>query len=139
MNTGIEWQVSNLEWSKRLKELGVKQESYFYWVFIEILDRVFDTGEVIGKHIEWILQEGYGKGIEISNGISAFTVAELFDSVIKDSNIEWKIFHSKNGCMIYPAGTPGYTMELPTFTSLKLADMLAELKVYLIEKGIVKP
>ena len=29
---GIEWQVSNLELSKKLKELGVKQESLFYWV-----------------------------------------------------------------------------------------------------------
>lgn len=56
----IEKQVCSLELAKRLKELGVKQGSYFYWN---------------AQHI-WVAA---GKDIEYDkdNAISAFTAAEL--------------------------------------------------------------
>ena len=58
-------QVSNLEYSQRLKELGVKQESLFYWSFIQD-----------GR---WILEKGKGWG----DTYSAFTVAELGEGLRK--------------------------------------------------------
>jgi hypothetical protein len=60
----LEDQVCSLELAKKLKELGVKQESYFYW--------------------EWFSQNGKaclisqdGWKINKMNTSSAFTVAEL--------------------------------------------------------------
>lgn len=69
----LENQVSNLELSKRLKELGVKQESLFYWYRMSRgmfalgdASDVMNNGEQINKTTapQW---EEY----------SAFTVAEL--------------------------------------------------------------
>ena len=56
----LEKQVCSLELSKRLKELGVKQESYFYWCDAGIGYRVVTDRYRIDE-----------------NEYSAFTVAEL--------------------------------------------------------------
>ena len=65
----LEQQVTSLELSKRLKELGVKQESYFSWVLIET--KAYDN---VGVHsTEWIKEKELEKYITAS----AFTVAEL--------------------------------------------------------------
>src|ERR1051325_10817319 len=56
----LEQQVCSLELAKRLRELGVKQESYFYWFFEEY------NHEPVG----WRIQTEEGD-------YSAFTVAEL--------------------------------------------------------------
>ncbi|MEK6880067.1 MAG: hypothetical protein AABY22_10685 [Nanoarchaeota archaeon] len=58
----IENQVSSLQPSKRLKELGVKQDSLFYWHNIDTYPSI-----MYGDSTEWA-------GDEL---ISAFTVAEL--------------------------------------------------------------
>ena len=64
----LENQVVNLELSKKLKELGVKQESLFYWCERTV------TGSKTYK--EFFLQEKIY--VEpYPNIISAFTVAEL--------------------------------------------------------------
>lgn len=68
----LEDQVTSLELSKKLKELGVKQESMFSWV----LDRhdgetyVVDFNDACG-----LCSRSYNGSRE--NAISAFTVAEL--------------------------------------------------------------
>lgn len=63
-----EWQLSNLKLSKKLKELGVKQESYFWWF----------------KKAQWnvfIIKDFYEmESIPVNASVesySAFTVAEL--------------------------------------------------------------
>lgn len=63
----LEQQVTSLEISKRLKELGVKQESLFYWLnpFKQQDWQLVQTGE-------WSLNGHH-------NFCSAFTVAELGD------------------------------------------------------------
>jgi len=69
----IEKQVTNLEISKRLKELGVKQDSIWYWFSYEV-----------GEHklkIYWdedLLNPIY------DDKYSAFTVAELGEIISKD-------------------------------------------------------
>lgn len=59
MNQGLEWQVSNLELAKKLKELGCKQESLYYW-------------HTIGGYVEVVRAEIVSQRVA-----SAFTVAEL--------------------------------------------------------------
>jgi hypothetical protein len=59
----IEWQVTSLEISKQLKNLGIKQESYFYWCD-GILPQVYPN-------------LNFCKPIDTEILISAYTVAEL--------------------------------------------------------------
>jgi hypothetical protein len=63
----LEQQCVNLELAKRLKELGVKQKSYFYW-----------TKRTTDKRV-WSKEYGVYQGRNPNNPdeISAFTVAEL--------------------------------------------------------------
>lgn len=65
MKEGIEWQVSNLELSKKLKKLGVKQESIHWWV-------KRSDGFWALSHDVWEKTP-----VGMLDPISAFTVAEL--------------------------------------------------------------
>lgn len=67
----LEDQVCSLELAKRLKELGVKQESYFFWHYSVYTEDDF----------KWKLMHHHHLDIKSKNGdsdiISAYTVAEL--------------------------------------------------------------
>jgi len=73
----LENQVCSLEPSKRLRELGVPQESLFYWGNYGNQTVIFskaEWGEYIGK---WE-KSSISNAKEIASGlVSAFTVAEL--------------------------------------------------------------
>lgn len=82
----LEAQVCSFEHATKLKELGVKQESYFYW-----RDDVDNEGVIIKKkilHIEdyW----PYRNPVTVYDYYSAFTVAEL------GGLIPWEIELYKN-------------------------------------------
>ncbi len=66
-NMTLEQQVTSLELSKKLKELGVKQESLFYW---------YDNKQVGGTEQTLVY---FGDKGPLHSGLyySAFTVAEL--------------------------------------------------------------
>ena len=66
----LEKQVTSLEPSKRLKELGVKQDSLWHWN-IYITSKPYLSG---GKQFE---DELATDGTYIQYSVSAFTVAEL--------------------------------------------------------------
>lgn len=67
----LEQQVTSLELSKRLKELGVKQESLFYWT--QWIDKVVDVRSL--EELSLIeTHKGHRDTIKVA---SAFTVAEL--------------------------------------------------------------
>lgn len=69
----LEDQVCSLELAKKLKELGVKQESYFYWS----CDHINTTQHGLSRY-------NLHDGIESnSENWSAFTVAELGE-ILKD-------------------------------------------------------
>jgi hypothetical protein len=90
----LEQQVPNLELCKRLKELGVKQESLFYWV---------KNSEEYGFQLEYkpdYVHKDLGR-------YSAFTVAELGEvlpyeisgrllKIAKGSIKDWHVFYEDN-------------------------------------------
>ncbi len=109
-------QVTSLEISKRLKELGVKQKSLFIWV---------DEG--FGK-MPFVSDRHHGYG----GGLSAFTVAELGEmlplgySSWQDEKDFW-----------YCCNTIDWSKEdVSIKTAETEANARGEMIIYLIENGI---
>lgn len=89
----LEDQVCSLELSKRLKELGVKQESLWYWCPKHTVNAVLNKGECHLITVETVKRlekyEAYKYDF-----ISAFTVAELGEMLpktIKDPQANWNL------------------------------------------------
>lgn len=61
----LEKQVVSLDLAKRLKELGVKQESVWYWVYFDGMSK-------------WIVEPDLFYGDKKVERYSAFTVVELY-------------------------------------------------------------
>lgn len=95
----IESQVVSLELAKKLKELGVKQESLFAWH--QALSSNIDTGEVIESD-EWgvCLNPESGRTRDDKYGrkrwpaFSAFTVAELGEMLPAETG--WSVWKNPN-------------------------------------------
>lgn len=86
----LENQVTNKEISKRLKELGVKQESYFSW---------HTGGKLSGPKFEsQILPSkrpaSFGSSDSAWEDFSAFTVAELGEIIQKNQTTKQLQFHA---------------------------------------------
>jgi hypothetical protein len=73
-------QVCSLESAKKLKELGVKQESLFYWQ--HLTDFSISKGMDFKPELNY-KKQGYA-GASIWEETSAFTVAELGEMLPKD-------------------------------------------------------
>jgi len=144
MKQGIEWQVCNLELSKRLCELGVKQESMFWWCEFtkknetNYTDRVITNKEY--QHRIDGLQRGDGVEFHKHQGVkyySAFTVAEL-GAMLPEGYGSIKTLHRTYRCG---------TMVGEKFREAPLqkqypeadteADCRAEMLIYLIENKLV--
>jgi len=106
----LEKQVVSLELAKKLKELGVKQESLFYWV-----------GDHSNPDTPWTIEnwritdkDNRLKNWQSDTPISAFTVAELFEDLGKENiNVYY------NGGKVNIAGIDG------SYSEDTLADALA--------------
>jgi hypothetical protein len=114
----LEQQVCSLELSKKLKELGVKQESLFYY-------------RILAEH-----EDGYrivfGEPVVCAEEwkYSAFTVAELGD-MLKGSDL--------------PYFNYGTGWQLPIFSNKSIyhrpkteADARAKMLVYLLENNLIQ-
>lgn len=125
----LQKQVTNLEISKRLKELGVKQESLFV--------RTLDTGQVTG-HPSDFLKDG-----DKWNWVSAFTVAELGEMLMKIKFAEFSTYPTKdNQIRVYPGTVLRMFGELKDYdgeTADTEADARGKILVYLIENKFIKP
>lgn len=119
----LENQVVSLELSKRLKELGVKQESLWYWGVHEVL------GKSIGLNMNW------GDYHATTNAVitySAFTVAELGE-ILPD------------GVYLFQKEYGGKSFFIREFDGKGVwggdteANARAKILIHLIEKGIVTP
>ena len=118
MILSLEKQVCSLELSKRLKELGVAQESAFYWYC--------PSGDMtrISLERERKINFTYPEGV-----ISAFTVAEL--GIILGRYVNSVSWHSHGWREWIDIGKETYHKTE--------ADARASRLIYLVENGIVKP
>ena len=145
-------QVVSLDLAKRLKELGVKQESMFVHVELKHLIKTnFDgEGRFIGQEvIETRLETGFAANCyyplnDFVAKWSAFTVAELGEmlpSFYKKEKIIWKLRLDKSmktgGYIIeyYESKRNGETIK---FYDDNEANARAKMLIYLIENGLME-
>lgn len=137
-------QVTSLELSKKLKELGVKQESYFVWFKPDHTgDKKWQVGLFDGTyfHGENEKETGhYGYTFGLSKELfSAFTVAELGEMLPEE------IYHpKKEDVELYLAISPhlrgtwqiqysGYFVQ----SDQTEADARAKMLIYLLENKLI--
>ncbi len=121
----LEEQVCNLELSKRLKELGVKQESLFWWC---IEPEAF-------KNRDWYI------GDTNDRKFSAFTVAELGDLLPPDTPSDkdacWMQVSEDGGETHWDNVNDGEGVPEPTIIRGGTeADMRAKMLIHLIKSGL---
>jgi hypothetical protein len=121
----LEQQVCSLELAKRLKELGVKQESYFWWISRMKGD---EEESFIMTHTEW---ETYYKGEYGYVCLSAFTVAELGE-ILKElvNEVEYGFCHGITGWHFYKEKEDDHEYADTE------ADARAKCLIYLLENGL---
>ena len=117
----LERQVTSLESSKRLKELGIKQDSLRYWN-IYITSKPYLSG---GKQFE---DELATDGTYIQYSVSAFTVAELGEILPYD------IHSYKSGRVDKWCCCDNHGMLILRKTE---ADARAKMLIYLIENKLM--
>jgi len=127
----LEEQVVSLELAKRLKELGVKQESHFEWEY----------NPEKGREWEHRLLQPHDDRYKFHQHCAAFTVAELGELLPYEPN--HKYFSTNNGtkerwiCWEWVGGYQHHYED--TTGSDTEADARAKMLIHLIENGIVKP
>jgi hypothetical protein len=130
----LEKQVCNLALAKRLKELGVKQESLFYWV-----KEVATKGE--NYHAVYLYGVSDTKRRFINIQCSAFTVAELGEMLLQINWQHYEPYLNKEGWQWFfqvkwgrsNAWHKKYHGE-PANTE---ADARAKMLIYLVEQNRV--
>lgn len=131
MKRGLEWQVTSREWSQKLRELGVKQESYFAWLLQEEdgNDRtvIVDEPCLVVKGYSW----------DSDTYISAFTVAELGSllpprlQIDKYDNGKWSVYWLEANANEHQHNSHKESADTE-------ADARAKMLIYLIENKLLK-
>ena len=116
MSLPLEQQVCSLKLSKKLKKLGVGQDSYFFWH--DFTDVPIGTWQI-----------GFKGEFSTLKGVSAFTVAELGE-ILPTLCLSGRNFTGEWKC----TGL-GATLFVDAKTE---ADARAKMLIHLIEQGIVK-
>ncbi len=131
----LEQQVVSLKLAKKLKSLGVKQESIFVWVELN------NYGDNWDLHLM-----SYGDlsevDVETRNSVSAFTVAELGEMLpahiwSPDNSLLSEISYSKsddNGKTVWITGS--MSMEEIIISDTE-ADARAKMLIYLLENKLI--
>ncbi len=125
----LEQQVVSLELAQKMKELGFKQESLFYW---------FNNKTYFHPYLD---------SDEIGGAISAYTVAELGEmlpSYIKvDGHEGWVDYGIISANIFSKSKTWSCRYECLPITALQKADTEADARaktlIYLVENGLLKP
>jgi hypothetical protein len=122
----LEDQVVSLEYAKRLKELGVKQEGLFHWV------ENFRGIELCGEgnlNIEWSIHPSSNRG-----NWSAFTVAELGE-MLPLYIVSRRLYD--NWEFTVTLDKDPYTIEYETYDELSQVNAYAALLIYLLENKLI--
>lgn len=131
----LQKQVTSLEISKRLQELGVKQDSYFKWV---------ESNNEFSSNRHTRLQDTYAVTIPENDYYSAFTVAELGEMLPEkilysaDEEIYWLTSEGKWSISYSRQESGGSIVQLDdkVFTSTE-ADVRGKMLIYLIENKFI--
>ena len=120
------WQLTNLKLSKRLKELGVKQESLWWWL------------SFTNKPHKLRVREAFG--VMDDETYSAFTVAELGE-MLPENLDQKREYYKQNLSILKSAGgfRVMYNETGISFFEKTEADARAKCLIYLLEKGVAKP
>lgn len=131
----LEQQVASLDLARKLKELGVKQESYWFWGNFDDLGWQIYDKDTIGEY--W----GVYKMEELQAVVSAFGCSELSELLPN----RYVSYHHSLGfwdmCEITNSnqalfGQPHFQNELRADTE---ADARAKMLIHLIEQKLVAP
>ena len=121
-----EKQVTSLELSKRLENVGVKQDSIFWWV------KHIKSGT---NHYIWDLVYGKDENDLVNVYVSAFTVAELGEMLPDWADFTQKHYNSTSKEIWYR----GYAETVMMWFDEKTeADSRAKMLIYLIENKLVE-
>ena len=119
----LEKQVCSLEHARKLQELGVKQDSLFYWISIGILNN---------KHVGWRLELSHNCNCEepliAQEYYSAYTVAELGEMVLDKAN----------GCGRDTQNLFWCQIGIKFFKDKTEANARAKMLIYLLENNLTK-
>jgi hypothetical protein len=144
----LEQQVCSLDLAKRLKELGVKQESYFHWYQgFRAEWHLGDTGEMMNHAVD----VGQMTAPQfVSASASAFTVAELGEMLPKTiKKISVRGVPQKSDYYLdiswcesdkkwrYSYSNPTYNACVDMWFETKEADARAKMLIYLIENKLI--
>jgi len=137
-------QVCSLKYARKLQELGVKQDSLFYWISIGILNN---------KHVGWRLELSHNCNCEepliAQEYYSAYTVAELgellpfkiysnpipnpFELKINKLENKWEVYY-----LAYESRELNNTDLCPTINANTEANARASMLIYLLENNLTK-
>lgn len=126
----LEDQVCSLDLSKKLKALGVKQESLFYW-----------SDNSYGDAILWA--PSLNDTEPLAGDVSAFTAAELGEmlpAVILKDDALWTLICTKgtpNYCVKYQIGATNNEEFILRFHGETEADARAKVLIFLIENNLL--
>lgn len=115
----LEDQVTSIELSKKLKELGIKQESLFYYI---------DSKIYINHQTHWPDPEN------IKTHISAFTASELLE-ILPDSIT---IYKSTDGEFLWFVELDDINENKNIIDNINLSNALANMLIYLIENKLME-
>lgn len=121
----IEQQVTNLELSKQLKELGVKQDSLFWWGDVNFSKSKEDYDWEVNH------KELFATNWHIREYISAFTVAELGELLPEN-----KIYSSKDGDKWSCSNGLNLNINHFEFEDTE-ADARGKMLIYLLENNLL--
>lgn len=137
----LEDQVCSLELAKRLKELGVKQESYFQW-YRESEGWSYNLGQVsvfqTSDPAPYFAAFSVAELGEMLPGILIHK-GELWQTQLWKSDFSQEVSYSANCKKSKTEGDPEKGWMTETFIEKTEADARAKMIICLIEQGIVKP
>ena len=128
-------QVCSLEPAKKLKKLGVKQESVWYWQRKYFKENKNGCFSLTDEKIFILKRESYSGG----EFYSAFTVAELGEMLPSIDVFTYKNSKQNGYLCLYKPFTMGARMkaECAKFGKTE-ADARAKMLIYLIESKLIK-
>lgn len=134
----LESQVVSLELAKRLKELGVKQESLYGW---SLTNSKLKHNEVVLTCAQAITHRLYNCHLQKETYISAFTVSELFELLPLQIKYEGEIlelycYYGKNRCYVSYV-FEGEHIEIEEYAETE-ANARAKMLIHLLENGLIK-